>query len=120
MNPKTKTLSVTMWIAQADLLERAAKKQGISKSEIMREASLPLAAQILGIDLPEFSSFEKKGFRRGRASIAASFLGISPKQFRKEAIEDRIEKVIKEMEQQELPHVPTRSTARLGTRRRIV
>jgi hypothetical protein len=87
-NPNTKTISVTMWTGQADLIAQAAKKLSekaghtVSVSAIIRDATIPAAAKILGVEVPEFDDFEAPHFRRGNISLAAEALGMTVEQFK--------------------------------------
>jgi hypothetical protein len=100
-NPNTKTMSVTMWTGQAELIEKAAKKAGVSASEIIRSHTIPGAARILGIEQPEFPAFDPPHFRRGAISLAAESLGLTPEQFKQRMAETAAEAIIKEATQKQ-------------------
>lgn len=94
----TKTISVTMWVGQAELIANAAKKQDVSVSEIIRAATIPAAAKILGMATPNFEPFEPPHFRRGAISLAAESMGLTPEQFKQRMAERAAEEVLKEIQ----------------------
>ncbi len=75
--PGTKTISVTMWTGQSDLISQAAEKKRVSVSEFIRAYVIPAAAHELGVPQPEFQAFEPPHFRVGAIRLAADALGIT-------------------------------------------
>lgn len=92
----TKTISVTMWTGQAELISNAAKKIDVSVSEFIRAHTIPAAARELGMAIPEFPSFEPPHFRRGAISLAAESLGLTPEQFKQRMAEKAAEAMLQE------------------------
>ena len=92
----TKTISVTMWSGQAELIGKASEKIGVSVSEFIRAHTVPAAARELGMAIPEFPSFEPPHFRRGAISLAAESLGLTPEQFKQRMAEKAAEAMLNE------------------------
>jgi len=95
-SPNTKTISVTMWEGQAQLIADAAAKRGVSVSEFIRAHTVPAAASALGVKQPEFPPFDPPHFRRGAISIAAESLGLTAEQFKQKMAEKAAEAMLNE------------------------
>lgn len=100
---QTKTISVTMWEGQADLIKKAvdavSTKVGhaVSLSEYVRAHVIPAAAADLGMPIPDFPAFEAPHFRRGNVALAAEAMGLTPEQFKRRMAERAAEAILDEV-----------------------
>ncbi len=92
-----KTLSITMWAVQAELIQAAADKADVSVAEFIRARAIPGAAAVLGVEVPQLPSFEPPRFRRGVVSQAAEALGVSVEQFKTRAAHDVANKILDDL-----------------------
>ena len=82
---RTSNLTICFWVEQRDIIERAAQAKGWTLSDWIRKRVMPIAAQELGIPLPRFPEFGKRGGSDSGVYRAASALGMTVKQFEKNA-----------------------------------
>lgn len=97
---RTSNLTICFWVEQRDILERAAANardafgRPMSISDWMRKRIMPIACQELGITLPRFPEFGRRGGGESGVYRAASMLGVTVKEFEKDAARKVAEQIL--------------------------
>lgn len=97
---KYTAITVTFWKGQAELIQEAAAWSRMRTAEWVRETLPPIAAQVLGRELPSFPKMGKPLARLGTSSqveLAAQAMGMSVEDFRAQALEHAAESVLDQL-----------------------
>ncbi len=90
------SLSVRVWVGQAELVKQAATVAGLSVPDYVRGRLVAAAAADLNVTEPNYPQFARRG-PVSNVTKAANAIGLTVAQFRKMALENAAASIVKSM-----------------------